>query len=454
MKKFIQYLDETSKKQIQSELDCIALINNINNNFYFHNVGMNNVGMNNVGMNNVGMNNVGMKERFLYVKNAESNSAYSNWQNQHEAFIKPIEDVIKEKKYIDTTITTIDDIIKIIESNPYDNRYEYNIDLKMLHNIYDELKQINNMIGLDTLKKSIVDQLLYFIQKLHIENDDMNGESDGKGDYKHTVLSGPPGTGKTEIAKLLGLLYSKIGILKNNTFQKVTRSDLIAGYLGQTAIKTKKVIEKSIGGVLFIDEAYSLADYSQNDSFSKECIDTICEALSEHKDDLMVIIAGYEDELNETFFKVNKGLESRFIWRFKMDSYSSVELKDIFIKKINENGWSLEDKTKVSLEDKTKVSLEDKTKVSLEDKTKVSLEDKIDIPNIWFEKRIKTFKHYGRDMDSLFTYTKISHGRRIYGKPADFRKKISMDDLDKGYELFMKNKVIKEKENFIQYMYI
>jgi hypothetical protein len=434
MKKFIQYLDETSKKQIQSELDCIALINNINNNFYFHNV----------GMNNVGMNNVGMKERFLYVKNAESNSAYSNWQNQHEAFIKPIEDVIKEKKYIDTTITTIDDIIKIIESNPYDNRYEYNIDLKMLHNIYDELKQINNMIGLDTLKKSIVDQLLYFIQKLHIENDDMNGESDGKGDYKHTVLSGPPGTGKTEIAKLLGLLYSKIGILKNNTFQKVTRSDLIAGYLGQTAIKTKKVIEKSIGGVLFIDEAYSLADYSQNDSFSKECIDTICEALSEHKDDLMVIIAGYEDELNETFFKVNKGLESRFIWRFKMDSYSSVELKDIFIKKINENGWSLE----------TKVSLEDKTKVSLEDKTKVSLEDKIDIPNIWFEKRIKTFKHYGRDMDSLFTYTKISHGRRIYGKPADFRKKISMDDLDKGYELFMKNKVIKEKENFIQYMYI
>jgi hypothetical protein len=108
----------------------------------------------------------------------------------------------------------------------------------------------------------------------------------------------------------------------------------------------------------------------------------------------------------------------------------------------------------VSLEDKTKVSLEDKTKVSLEDKTKVSLEDKIDIPNIWFEKRIKSFKHYGRDMDSLFTYTKISHGRRIYGKPADFRKKISMDDLDKGYELFMKNKVIKEKENFIQYMYI
>jgi DNA polymerase III delta prime subunit len=399
-----------------------------------NNVGMNNVGMNNVGMNNVGMNNVGMnnKQHFLCVTNAEYNSAYSNWQNEHEAFIKPIEDVIKEKKYINTSITKIDDIIKIIESNPYDNRYEYNIDLKMLHNIYDELKQINNMIGLETLKMSIVDQLLYFIQKLHV---DINSQVDinNEGDYKHTVLSGPPGTGKTEIAKLLGLLYSKIGILKNNTFQKVTRSDLIAGYLGQTAIKTKKVIEKSIGGVLFIDEAYSLADYSQNDSFSKECIDTICEALSEHKGDLMVIIAGYEDELNETFFKVNKGLESRFIWRFKMDSYSSVELKHIFIKKINDNGWCLESKTKESLE---------------------TVDVKIDIPNSWFEKRIKTFKHYGRDMDSLFTYTKVSHGRRIYGKPAEYRKKISMDDLDKGYELFIKNKQIKEKDNFIQYMYV
>ena len=410
MKKFIQCLDESSKKQIQSEIDCIALINHMNNNFYFHNVGMNH----------------NVKERFLCPTNAQFNSAYTDWQNQHEAFIKPIEDVIKEKKHINTTITKMDDIIKIIESNPYDDRCEYNIDLKMLHNVHDELKQINNMIGLDALKMSIVDQLLYFIQKLHMDNDDTNGKvgMNGQGDYKHTVLSGPPGTGKTEIAKLLGLLYSKIGILKNNTFQKVTRSDLIAGYLGQTAIKTKKVIEKSIGGVLFIDEAYSLADYSQNDSFSKECIDTICEALSEHKDDLMVIIAGYEDELNETFFKVNKGLESRFIWRFKMDSYSSVELKNIFIKKITDNGWTID------------------------------VDTKINTLNSWFEKRIKIFKHHGRDMESLFTYTKISHGRRIYGKPAEYRKKISMDDLDKGYELFVKNKQIKEKDNFIQYMYV
>ncbi len=264
------------------------------------------------------------------------------------------------------------------------------------------------MIGLSNLKKSIVDQLLYFIQKLHIGN---------TSDFKHTILSGPPGTGKTEIAKLLGLLYSKIGVLKNNTFQKVTRSDLVAGYLGQTAMKTQKVIEKSIGGVLFIDEAYSLADYSQNDSFSKECIDTICEALSDHKDDLMVIIAGYEEELNETFFKMNRGLESRFIWRFNMDLYTSSELEKILLKNIYESGWSMED---------------------------IILDG-------WFDKKLNTFKNYGRDIDALFTYTKISHGRRIYGKNMDLRKQLLLDDLDKGYEIFMKNKKI--KKSVIQDMY-
>lgn len=380
MKKFINYLDATAKRDIQTENDYISLIHQININYYFHNIGPKN----------------------LYIPiTMEQHSSYSTWQKHHEAIIKPIEDTIKEKKYIEANIETIDDIIKLIEENPYDSKYEYNIDLNILHNIYDELKKINAMIGLQSLKKSIVDQLLYFIQKLHLGNE---------GDFKHTVLSGPPGTGKTEIAKLLGLLYSKIGVLKNNTFQKVTRGDLIAGYLGQTAIKTQKVIEKSLGGVLFIDEAYSLADYSQNDSFSKECIDTICEALSNHKDNLMVIIAGYEEELNETFFKVNKGLESRFIWRFKMDPYSAIELKDIFIKKINENDWSLE----------------------------------MDMPNRWFDKKLKTFIHYGRDMEALFTYTKICHGRRIYGKSSEHRKKLLIDDLDKGYEIFMKNKEVKK----------
>jgi stage V sporulation protein K len=94
-----------------------------------------------------------------------------------------------------------------------------------------------------------------------------------------------------------------LGILKNNVFRKVTRNDLVAGYLGQTAIKTKNVIQDCLGGVLFIDEAYAMANSYEDDSFSKECIDTLCEALSDHKNNLMVIIAGYENELNNSFFR-------------------------------------------------------------------------------------------------------------------------------------------------------
>jgi hypothetical protein len=122
----------------------------------------------------------------------------------------------------------------------------------------------------------------------------------------------------------------------------VNRSDLVAGYLGQTAIKTSNVIQETLGGCLFIDEAYSLASNYEGDSFTRECIDTLCESLSKHKDELMVIIAGYKDELDNTFFKSNKGLNSRFIWRFCLDKYNFSELKEIFLKKINENNWTIQ----------------------------------------------------------------------------------------------------------------
>jgi SpoVK/Ycf46/Vps4 family AAA+-type ATPase len=250
---------------------------------------------------------------------------------------------------------------------------------------------------------------------LHLGN---NNESC---DFKHTAIYGPPGTGKTEIAKIIGKMYSKLGILKNNVFKKVTRSDLIGGYLGQTAIKTKKVIEECLGGVLFIDEAYSLANSDREDSYSKECLDTICEALSDYKNDLMVIIAGYEDELNETFFRVNKGLHSRFIWRFTMDEYSPIELMKIFKKKVSEQNWSFYNDDGVK--------------------------------ERWFHDKKDNFKSYGRDMELLLTYTKIAHGRRIYGKNNDLKKKISLEDINKGYDIFLKNKNIK-KEKVIFGLYV
>ena len=358
---------------------------------------------------------------------------YQLWQKQHEVNIASLtsklstENTIPTKYlHIDVSINSITDLISILDKYEYSHDTEYNIDLKALHNIKDDLHLLNNMIGMESMKQSILDQLLYFIQELHLNINVKSGT--GKTidrettDFKHTVIYGPPGTGKTEVAKIIGKMYSKLGILKNNIFKKVTRNDLIAGYLGQTAIKTKKVIEDCLGGVLFIDEAYSLASSEKNDSFSKECIDILCEALSDHKNDLMVIIAGYEDELNDTFFQANAGLKSRFIWRFTMNSYNAKEMMSIFRKKVLEQEWSFE-----------------------QDDT---LTDK------WFDERKQNFKHYGRDMELLFTFTKIAHGRRIYSKDKSLRKKISIADMKQGYDTFLKNINLKKEPTYMNSIYV
>jgi len=348
------------------------------------------------------------------INSQDNQSSYDIWKTNNEfkfdfsnnalqVVIPPPEPLVNKRKVvIDTNINSISDLLNIIDSNKIDKQCEYNIDLQSLHNIRNELHKLNDMIGMVDLKKTILYQLLYFIQKLH--------EGKTTSDFKHTVIYGPPGTGKTEIAEIIGTLYSKLGILKKNVFKKVTRSDLIAGYLGQTAIKTASVIEESLGGVLFIDEAYSLASDStdNNDSYSKECLDTLCEALSNHKQNLMVIIAGYEEELNNTFFRVNKGLDSRFIWRFYTNSYTHDELNLIFNKKVIEQEWN------------------------------IHIEK--DVLGDWFEKQLEHYPHFGRDMELLLMYTKIAHSRRIYGKPENEIRNLTIDDLNEGQELFLSNK--------------
>ena len=351
--------------------------------------------------------------------NDTTTDMYSNWQKEHDITSSVVvnttaADINRPKVIIDASIQSLNDVINIIENNKYNADNEYNIDLKSLHNVKHELIELNNMIGMQSLKQSVLEQLIYFIQDLHL------GEN--VSDFKHTVIYGPPGTGKTEIAKIVGKMYSKLGILKNNVFKKVTRSDLIAGYLGQTAIKTRKIVTESLGGVLFIDEAYALASKEDNDIYSKECVDTLCEMLSNHKNELMVILAGYEDELNETVFRINRGMESRFIWRFKIDEYSPVELMEIFKKKVREQEWGFDNEP--------------------------------DIKENWFAEKKASFKGYGRDMELLMLYVKIAHGKRIYGKPLELRKKISIADMNNGYNTFLTNKNIKKLPDYLSTMYL
>ncbi len=320
---------------------------------------------------------------------------------------KPIINKIKEKINIEAEINSIDDIIQLTEKYKLDNEIEYNINMKALHNIKEPLKELNNMIGMTELKNNIVDQILYFTQGLH-------KNKNSTGDFMHTVIYGPPGTGKTEIAKMMGKIYSNIGVLNKGTFKKVTRSDLIAGYLGQTAMKTRDVIKEALGGVLFIDEAYALGNSDKKDSFSKECIDTLCEALSDNKENLMVIIAGYEKELKDCFFSCNQGLDSRFTWRFKTDNYSAEDLYKIFIKKVNDIGWELHEESKISVE--------------------------------FFKKNYDYLRFFGRDIETILAKTKIAHSKRVFCKPSSEKKKITLKDLEKGFELYLKNDDIKNRK--------
>jgi SpoVK/Ycf46/Vps4 family AAA+-type ATPase len=301
---------------------------------------------------------------------------------------------------IDKSINNIQDILDMIHDFPLKPHIKYNIDLQLFHSIKEPLYKLNQMIGLKELKVSVLDQLIYFIQKLHINTNHTS-------DFMHTVLYGPPGTGKTEIAQILGDIFCKLDILKKKNFVKVTRSDLIAGYLGQTAIKTKDVIKKAIGGVLFIDEVYALGNSEKRDSFSKECIDTLCESLSNYKNELMVIIAGYEKDINECFFSYNEGLESRFAWRLNIDKYNGEELCEIFYKKITDIGWNY---------------------VGIKEELKK-----------WFIDNVENFPYYGRDVEMLLSKVKIAHSRRIFGKSDDLKKNINFEDVKIGYEKFQTN---------------
>ncbi len=331
----------------------------------------------------------------------------------------PEKQLVVEHIDIYCEINCIADLLRLVNEYPVAENVEYNINMRALNRISDPLRKLDAMVGMESLKERVVDQIIYFMQDLHLHplpHLIKCGKGKGGGafnDYMHTVIYGPPGTGKTEVAQLIGAIFSRMGVLRKSKFRKVTRSDLIAGYLGQTAIKTADVIKECLGGVLFIDEAYALGNAEKRDSFSKECIDTLCEALSDHKSDLMVIVAGYEKDLNECFFSANPGLNSRFTWRFKIDDYTPAQLAKIYEKKVQDCGWSLCEPMRPD----------------------------------WFESNMCYFKCYGRDMETLLSRAKIAHGRRVFCASSEKRRRLTHADLEKGMTMFISNEEVKRRKD-------
>ena len=160
----------------------------------------------------------------------------------------------------------------------------------------------------------------------------------------HLVFMGNPGTGKTTVARLLAKIYHAIGVLSKGQLVEVDRSGLVAGFVGQTALKTGEVIQKALGGVLFIDEAYALANQDSPNDFGREAIETLLKGMEDHRADLIVIVAGYT-ELMGKFINSNPGLESRFNKYFYFDDYKGDQLMEIFLSMCKKHGYTLDGET-------------------------------------------------------------------------------------------------------------
>ncbi len=199
-------------------------------------------------------------------------------------------------------------------------------------------EHLQKIIGLNEVKdfmRSLQDQIRITQTRKNL------GLPVDEGSALHMIFTGNPGTGKTTVARVVAELLYHLGILSSNKVIEVDRSGLVAGYVGQTAIKTKEVIQSALGGVLFIDEAYALAkDVNTSHGFGKEAIDTLLKAMEDHREDLIVILAGYTDEM-EGFLNTNPGLRSRIPNRIEFKDYSVDELLQMGEKMFKENGYEL-----------------------------------------------------------------------------------------------------------------
>ena len=296
--------------------------------------------------------------------------------------------MVCEPPFVPTTLPRLIELIRQHIKTPFK-------DCQELPPILESLENINALFGMGLVKHMVVDQVLHFAQRHRFAKPGMG----------HIVIRGPPGCGKTTLATLLAQLYNHMGRIATNQVVVGNRRNMIGSYVGHTAKMTQAVIDTAEGGVLLIDEAYSLGGTKGDDTFSKTCIDTLNENLSNPDKKFICIVVGYQDQLQQNFFGINEGLKRRFRWWFTLTAYTPAELAQIFVTMVAEKDLQLE--------------------------TNV-------VP--FFEKYSHRFIHHASSVQELVDKTQLVHCRRVFGKTQ--KGCLSIADMEQALQFLPKKALV------------
>lgn len=274
---------------------------------------------------------------------------------------------------------------------------------KRFKELHKHLKTLDGLIGMKDLKESIVSQIQFIITT--------GGQLDSH--FLNTSLVGPPGTGKTTVAEILHKIWISLDIFNDDMpFTILHRSDFVGSYMGHTSNKTRKILNKYAGSVIFIDEAYSLMN-GDKDEYGKEALDQLCAFMGEEKSNTIIIIAGYEDQINSQFFDANPGLKRRFGWHFSIKPYSHEELFQIFQRQLKLCGWSVDKKAEEL-----------------------------------FKIHFKKFKNAGGDTENICFQSKLNYSRDNWMKKRQ-SKHLSYEHVQKAMEAYFKEEPVDQFNMYI-----
>jgi len=307
-------------------------------------------------------------------------------------------------------VETFDDLIKLARMAKA-HKYQDCLELPLLLEPLEELQQL---IGLTSIKDQLVNKVMQYCQRHHLMRNTMN----------HVVIVGPSGCGKTTVARCMAKLFNRMGHIKSSRIVEGNRRNMIGSYLGHTAKAVEALVKKALGQCLLIDECYSLGDGSDHgpDSYSKSCVDTLNQMLSEYGTQFLCIIVGYKESLKRDFFSLNPGLERRFPCRFEITPYKAHELSLIFRKMLRDQKLRVKN-------------------------------DKVGLPD-WFQARMSHFKQSAGSVENLVDKIKVEHCRRVFGRPKEEKGVITQKDLDAGYAAFLKYANITQDRGPPPHMYI